>query len=184
MKNKNNNQVTLMAIACVSVIAVTAMVLSAMMNVVSAQYTSYTTTVTQVGNRYYVNTSSSTSSANREAGWEMRRNQINREVAKARRKANRTGDSVLCSGVWVQPTPDTTLQVSRSLEERFQLDVKLDTRKDALNILYGAVLAFCAYQANNNGNDADYIQVAKVTLGTALITNIVSRGRRRHNAKL
>ena len=189
--NKHNNQVTLMAIACVSVIAVTMMVLTAMMNVVNAQFTvvsnGYRTSVVQEGGTYYVNTSRLSTQAEREAAHERRVAQVNKRVARDRRKANRCNCPVLSlHGVYVYPdsTSNTELQVSRSLEERFQYDVKLDTRMNKLNTLYGAVLAVCAYSANNNGNDAAAIKVAKVTLGTAFLTNIVNRGRRRQNAQL
>lgn len=169
MKN-NNKQVTLMAIACVSVIAVTAMVLTAMMNVAHAQ-DSPTRTITHDPAGFSYNFTAP------QDGVVYLKSDAERRVERARKIANRTGKNQIVSGVIIRPDVTT-------LQGAVDRDINLTLVNDRRRLVSCAVLAVCAYRMNNNGDDFRAVRVAGAVSLNLIVGEVGNFIKRRNNLRV
>ena len=169
MKN-NNRQVTLMALACVSVIAVTAMVLTAMMNVARAQDSPTRTIIHDPAGFSYNFTAP-------QDGVVYLKSEAERRVVRARKIANRTGKNQIISGVIIRPDVTT-------LQEAVERDINLTLVNDRRRLVSAGVLALCAFNMNNNGNDALAVKVASVVSLNLIVGEVGNFIKRRNNLRV
>ena len=73
---------------------------------------------------------------------------------------------------------ESPLVCPRPLEIRLADAEAVNLSQDVRNVLYGGLFAVCAYYTNNSGMDRPFVQAAKTITITAGIDNIVSIIRR------